>query len=72
MKMPLLNITLFETDYDFWLKHIIQEILIQQKWAIGDFARPLLKYVKGKYPIGRFSYSAVKAVLRQQKNQNLC
>ena len=26
MKMPLLNITLFETDYDFWLKHYSRDL----------------------------------------------
>lgn len=56
-----------ETDYDFWLKHYSRDLNSTKKWAIGDFARPLLKYVKGKYPIGRFSYSAVKAVLDDSK-----
>ncbi|MDE5995630.1 MAG: DUF5054 domain-containing protein, partial [Eubacterium sp.] len=38
-----------EKDYDFWLQHYSRDLDLTWKWAIGDFARPLLKYAKGKY-----------------------
>ncbi len=50
-----------ESDYDFWLKNYTRDLKETITWCIGDFARPLLKYVKGKYPSGRFPYKAVKA-----------
>lgn len=59
-----------EKDYDFWLQHYSRDLDLTRKWAIGDFARPLLKYVKGKYPVGRFAYSVVKAVLDDSDEKN--
>ncbi len=47
-------------DYDYWLNHYSRDLKETYKWAIGDFARPMLKIVDGKYPTGRFSYSADK------------
>ena len=59
-----------EKDYDFWLQNYSRDLDSTWKWAIGDFARPLLKYVKGKYPVGRFPYSAVKSVLDNSNEKN--
>ena len=43
-------------DYNYWLTHYSRDLKETYKWAIGDFARPALKCVEGKYPSGRFSY----------------
>lgn len=48
-------------DYEYWLSHYARNLKKTAVWALGDFARPLLKYVNGKYPTGRFAYSASKA-----------
>ncbi len=58
-----------EKDYDFWLAHYTRDIKDTITWCIGDFARPLLKYVKGKYPSGRFPYRATKASIKELENQ---
>ncbi len=58
-----------EQDYDFWLNHYTRDIKDTITWCIGDFARPLLKYVKGKYPSGRFPYRAIKASMEELENQ---
>lgn len=62
---PLIEYRIFdEKSYEFWLSHYTRNIKETYSWAIGDFARPLLKYVSGKYPSGRFSYkmNGAKAV----------
>ncbi|MDE5605633.1 MAG: DUF5054 domain-containing protein [Eubacterium sp.] len=59
-----------EKDYDFWLQNYSRDLHLTRKWAIGDFARPLLIYVKGKYPVGRFQYKTVKAVLDNSNEKN--
>ena len=48
-------------DYDYWLQHYTRNIKESYAWAVGDFARPLLKYVSGKYPTGRFPYTCTAA-----------
>ncbi len=59
---PILEYRGFDdTDYDFWLKNYTRDIKDTITWCIGDFARPLLKYVKGKYPSGRFPYRVKNA-----------
>ncbi len=59
---PILEYRGFDdTDYDFWLKNYTRDIKETITWCIGDFARPLLKYVKGKYPSGRFAYKVKSA-----------
>ncbi len=58
-----------EQDYDFWLTHYTRDIKDTITWCIGDFARPLLKYVKGKYPSGRFPYRATKANMEELESQ---
>lgn len=45
-----------DKDYDFWLEHYSRDIDKNAHWAVSDFSRPLLKYVSGKYPSGRFPY----------------
>ncbi len=47
-------------DYKYWLSHYSRNLEKMAVWALGDFARPLLKYVNGKYPTGRFAYSVDK------------
>lgn len=47
-------------DYKYWLSHYSRNLEKTAVWALGDFARPLLKYVNGKYPTGRFAYSVDK------------
>lgn len=48
-------------DYDFWLTHYSRNVKENWHWAIGDFARPGLKCLEGKYPAGRFGYTVDKA-----------
>ncbi len=43
-------------DYKYWLSHYSRNLKKTAVWAVGDFARPLLKYVNGKYPTGCFAY----------------
>lgn len=45
-----------ETNYNFWLTHYTRNRKETARWSLGDFARPLLKYVDSKYPQGRYSY----------------
>lgn len=45
-----------DEDYDFWLNNYSRNVEQNAHWAISDFSRPLLKYVKGRYPSGRFPY----------------
>lgn len=47
-------------DYKYWLTHYSRNLKETYKWAIGDFARPALKCVEGKYPSGRFAYKLDK------------
>ena len=44
-------------DYDFWVEHYTRDLKKNIEWALGDFARPLLKYANGKYKTGRFFYA---------------
>ncbi len=68
--IPVLEYRGFDdTDYDFWLKNYTRDIKETITWCIGDFARPLLKYNKGKYPSGRFPYKAVKSSITQADNE---
>lgn len=52
-----------DADYDFWLNNYSRNLKETARWAMGDFARPLLKTVKGKYTVGRFSYSVKKTAV---------
>ena len=47
-------------DYDYWLTHYSRDLDETAVWALGDFARPNLKTFEGKYPSGRFYYTADK------------
>jgi|AGTN01.1.fsa_nt_gi hypothetical protein len=51
-------------DYDFWLDNYTRDIQKSYEWAIGDFARPGYGRVSGKYPEGRFSYTAEKTYVK--------
>ena len=58
---PLITYRSFSnSDYKYWLTHYSRDLKETYKWAIGDFARPALKCVDGKYQTGRFNYSLVK------------
>ena len=47
-------------DYKYWLNHYSRNLEETAVWALGDFARPGMNRVEGKYPSGRFPYSADK------------
>lgn len=47
-------------DYKYWLTHYSRNLDGTAVWALGDFARPGLNRVEGKYPAGRFAYSVEK------------
>ncbi len=47
-------------DYDYWLTHYSRDLKETAVWALGDFARPNLKNLEGKYPEGRFDYRIEK------------
>lgn len=54
---PIIDYFSFSNDdYKYWLDHYSRNLEKTAVWALGDFARPLLKYADGKYPTGRFSY----------------
>lgn len=59
-----------DKDYDFWLNNYTRNLKNTKKWAIGDFARPLLKYVSGKYSVGRFPYFVHRSVLDDSDKSN--
>ena len=48
-------------DYKYWLSHYSRDLDKTAVWAIGDFARPGMNRVEGKYPSGRFPYTIEKA-----------
>ena len=47
-------------DYKYWLTHYSRNLEETAVWALGDFARPGMNRVEGKYPSGRFPYAAEK------------
>ena len=47
-------------DYKYWLTHYSRNLDETAIWALGDFARPGLNRVEGKYPAGRFKYHISK------------
>ena len=55
-------------DYDFWVKHYTRDLKKNIEWALGDFARPLLKYADGKYKTGRFFYTLDNACAKGNGN----
>ena len=54
-------------DYKYWLTHYSRNLEETAVWALGDFARPGLNRVEGKYPSGRFPYSVDKAAASDGK-----
>ena len=48
-------------DYKYWLTHYSRNLEETAVWALGDFARPGMNRVEGKYPAGRFPYSVDKS-----------
>lgn len=55
-------------NYDFWLKNYSRNLKHTKVWCYGDFARPLLKYAEGKYPVGRFAYHLDSAGIEKAAN----
>lgn len=47
-------------DYKYWLTHYSRNLEETAVWALGDFARPGMNRVEGKYPSGRFAYQVEK------------
>ncbi len=47
-------------DYKYWLTHYSRNLEETAIWALGDFARPGMNRVEGKYPSGRFAYQVEK------------
>lgn len=47
-------------DYKYWLTHYSRNLEETAVWALGDFARPGMNRVEGKYPVGRFAYQVEK------------
>lgn len=47
-------------DYKYWLTHYSRNLDETAVWALGDFARPGMNRVEGKYPSGRFPYQVEK------------
>lgn len=47
-------------DYKYWLTHYSRNLEETAVWALGDFARPGMNRVEGKYPSGRFPYTVDK------------
>lgn len=63
-----------KSDYDFWIENYTRNYKSTFGWSVGDFARPLLKYVKNKYPQGRFPYSldSVNILEETEKKISVC
>ncbi len=72
-----------KADYDYWFEHYSRNMDVNYSWGYADFGKPLLKYVEGKYPVGRFFYTAesvnvkrcgdcVKAIALLKCDERLC
>ena len=58
-----------KSNYDFLLTHYTRNRKETASWSLGDFARPLLKYVDSKYPQGRFSYRFQQGCVQSAANR---
>ncbi len=54
-------------DYKYWLNHYSRNLNETAVWALGDFARPGMNRVEGKYPSGRFSYLVDKMCAKDKQ-----
>lgn len=61
-----------DSDYDFWLTHYTRNYKETFGWSVPDFARPLLKCVRGKYRVGRFPYTVRGAVCHGRGTDEVC
>lgn len=59
------------SDYNYWLTHYTRDLDKTRLWAVGDFARPLLKYADGHYLTGRFPYT-MTALQTETRSDNTC
>lgn len=50
-----------EEDYNYWLTHYTRNLKQTSVWSVPDFARPLLKSVRGRYRTGEFPYVVSRA-----------
>ncbi|MDR1905616.1 MAG: DUF5054 domain-containing protein [Clostridiales bacterium] len=57
---PLLYRGYNATDYNVWIQNYTRDLKKTYLWALGDFSRPNLKYVEGKYPSGDFYYEPAR------------
>lgn len=57
------------TDYDFWLQNYTRNLSQTAGWSVPDFARPNLKKVGGKYPVGRFKYTVDTASVCEENDE---
>lgn len=64
---PLSYISYGEKDYQYWLNNYTRNYSSTYNWAVGDFARPLLKYQENKYPVGKFFYYLTDSTFSDDK-----
>lgn len=57
-----------DKDYDFWIENYTRDLAKTAGWSIPDFARPNLKKVSGKYPVGRFKYTVDTASVCEENS----
>lgn len=66
---PVEYISYGKADYDYWLSNYTRNLKGTRHWAVGDFARPLIKYVDGKFKSGTFVYKMVDGGIKQDANE---
>lgn len=68
-KSPVEYVSYGKADYDYWLTHYTRNLESTRHWSVGDFARPLIKYVDGKFKTGRFIYKMIDGGIKQNKDE---
>ncbi len=58
-------------DYQQFFDNFIRDFEHTYKWSFSAFGKPLLKYVKNKYPTGGFPYKAKKASKVELKDKTI-
>ena len=56
-------------NYDYWHKNYSRDLEETAEWVYGDFGRPLLKYVEGKYKKGSYYYKKENAFISENENE---
>ncbi|MDR3186379.1 MAG: DUF5054 domain-containing protein [Christensenellaceae bacterium] len=67
---PLLYRSYDIDDYKVWIKNYTRDIKKTYNWALGDFSRPNLKYLKGKFLTGDYYYK-LEGVFKEQTLDSL-